>query len=60
MNLSEQSSDCSLVYPHNLDPSSLLAFKLLTFSVLTLALAHLILFFNYLHLQALVVARCLP
>ena len=43
--------------PHTLDP--ILAFKLLTFSVLTLALAHLILFLNYLHLQALVMpAAC--
>ena len=59
VNLSEQSSDCSLVYPPPLEPSQLIAFKLLAFSLLALAIAHLLLFINYLHLKALVVARCL-
>ena len=60
MNLSEQSSDCSLVYYPTLDPHSLIAFKLLTFSVLCLAFAHLLLYINYLYLKSLVVAHCLP
>ena len=45
--------------PPPLEPSQLIAFKLLAFSLLALAIAHLLLFINYLHLKALVVARCL-
>ena len=46
--------------PPTLDPHSLLAFKLLTFSVLCLALAHLLLYINYLYIKSLVVAHCSP
>ena len=58
MNLSEQSSDCSLVYPPPLEPLQLILFKLFTFSLLMLAIAYLLLYINYLHLKALIIAHC--
>ena len=44
--------------PPSLEPTQLIIFKLFAFSLLALAIAHLILFINYLHLQAYVVAHC--
>ena len=45
--------------PPPLEPTQLILFKLFAFSLLALAIAHLILFINYLHLQAFVIAHCL-
>ena len=44
--------------PPPLEPTQLIVFKLFAFSLLTLAVAHLLLYINYLHLKALVVAHC--